>query len=120
MFLNISNHKSQNWPEKEREAAMKWGCIMDLPFSPVRADAKKEEIQSMAENLVREAVRLSPSVCLCKGEYSLTYHVVQGLKRYGIPVVCACSERNTHETVLTETGTVQKKVVFNFVQFREY
>ena len=42
MFLNISNHKSQNWPEKEREAAMKWGYIKDLPFSPVRADAKKE------------------------------------------------------------------------------
>ncbi len=55
---------------------------------------------------------------MCQGEFCLSYHVIERLKKAGVRVVAACSERVVEE-VYGKTGT-EKKSVFQFIQFREY
>lgn len=118
MFLNFSNHPSALWGEKQRRAAEQYGGLEDLPFPQVRPDMSSEEVRKMAEEYAERILSKKPDCVLCQGEFCLSWHVIAYLKKAGVPVVAACSERKTEE-VYGETGT-EKRSVFEFVQFREY
>ena len=53
---------------------------------------------------------------MVQGEFTYTYKMVKLLKKYGVKVVAATSER----IVNTLDDGKTKQVVFNFVQFREF
>ncbi len=36
MFINLSNHALQNWSLKQKEEAVKYGELIDLPFPNTR------------------------------------------------------------------------------------
>lgn len=120
MLLNLSNHPSSKWSEKQLSAAKEeYEEITDMSFPAVSTNDSHEHVQSTAENLVRTIVDMNPDAVMCQGEFTLTYAIVSLLKERGIKVISACSERNSRERV-TPDGKTEKIVTFDFVRFREY
>ncbi len=98
MFINLSNHPSAHWSEKQCQAAKQWGEIIDYPFPQVAPDATWEDIQKKAEKIVTEVCDLAkeqPSAVMCQGEFTLTYALVRRFKEKHVTVLSACSERVT-------------------------
>lgn len=119
MFINCSNHKSKYWGAKQINEASMWGSIVDYPFPPVDPLAGKEDIIKLAADIVKQMLEKKPKAVMCQGEFTLTFEIVSLLKAQGITVLCACSERRIIEEHFLD-GKSEKKVVFEFVQFREY
>lgn len=113
-FINFTNHPSQYWGEKQREEALQYGEIFDVPFPAVDPWGNEEYISRLAEDCVERILQLHPSAVLCQGEFCLAYQVIYRLKEKGLPVLAACSERMVKETGQT------KEVTFAFTCFREY
>jgi len=61
---------------------------------------------------------MNPTAVMCQGEFTLAFAVIAGLKRQGITVLAACSERKVYEKRIN--GTTQKTAFFEFRKFREY
>lgn len=99
--------------------AEKYGSIKDIKFPAVDPNASEAEIQELADNCAKEILAESPAVVMCQGEFSLTYAVVCRLKKEGIKVLTACSERLVVEEK-GEKGEYIKQVRFKFIRFREY
>lgn len=114
MFINLSNHSSDNWDELQLREAERYGKIEDIPFPQISGLMSRGEIIQLAEEMVQMIVKKSPSAVMCQGEFTLTYNIVKGLKENGIKVLAACSERMVEENKNT------KIVRFKFNQFREY
>ena len=120
MFLNCSSHPSEKWSMEQRLAAETLGGeIIDYKFPIINAETSEDEIAKMADVIVARINEMHPDVVMCQGEFTLTYAVVNELKRQGIKVVAACSERLTTESQF-EDGSTRKKTIFRFVRFREY
>ena len=119
MFLNLSNHPSESWDEKQKNEARKYGDIVNMKFPEVLPYVSEEEIQKMADAVVSEVLRKKPEVVMCQGEFTLTYQIVKMLKSHNINVVSACSERMSREEKMTD-GSVEKTSIFHFVRFRSY
>ena len=121
MFLNCSNHRSENWTKEQIAAVSAMGetVIEDYPFPSVSAEADEEKIAALAGDVCREILEKKPNVVMCQGEFTLTHKLVNELMKNGIKVVAACSERETSEKVMSD-GTVKKDSVYKFVRFREY
>ena len=83
-----------------------------------RPEATSEEVHELARVCAEKIMEMKPECVLCQGEFCLSYQVIQKLKKAGIKVVAACSERKTEEKKI---GNDTRKVsYFIFVQFREY
>lgn len=121
MFLNCSNHASNNWTKEQIDATKALGVdsICDYAFPSVPADADEKKVDEIAEQVCNEIVQMNPSVVMCQGEFTVTYALIHKLMAHGIKVVAACSERDTVEKVM-EDGSVKKESVYRFVRFREY
>lgn len=119
-FINFSNHPSSSWSEEQKSAVReKYDSeIVDVSFPHVNASADEVEIRDQASKCVERICGYASSAVMCQGEFGLTYHVVNMLKKRGIRVVYSCSERRTVEKK-TDNGTV-KTSEFCFVRFREY
>lgn len=118
-FLNISNHPSSLWSEKQKKAAENFGPIIDISFPDVNPSASEEEINAMAEELFTKAMKFSPSAVMCQGEFTLSYCLISMFLRHEIKCLAACTERRTVE-VPQEDGTIIKTSLYDFVKFREY
>lgn len=120
MFINFSNHPSFNWSDSQKEAAGKYGDILDVAFPSVPAEADETVIDGMAEDCVRQICSI-PDVeaVMVQGEFTLTYKVVIKLKEKGMTVVSACTKRDVSEKT-DKNGEIVKESRFVFVRFREY
>lgn len=117
-FVNISNHPSNKWSEKQLSAATQtWGEVIDIAFPNVPSLAGRERVLEMA-SLILEQIPATAKAVMVQGEFSLTYHITKALIEKGATVVVACSDRNVKETVLPD-GTTKKDVVFEFAGFRQ-
>lgn len=119
MFINFTNHPSHLWSEDQIKAAMRYGSIEDMPFPSVDPFLDTEGVKQLAKEYTGRIIEQNPNVVLVQGEMTLCFHVVELLKKEGIKVLCACSQRISSEETDTEGNTV-KKSIFQFVQFREY
>ena len=113
-FVNFSNHPSEKWDRNQREEALKYGMIQDIPFPAVDPDGDEAYIDRLAELCTAQIEGFSPRAVLCQGEFCLAYQVTARLKEKGILVLAACSER-----VVKEDGH-KKEVSFTFRRFRRY
>ena len=118
-FVNFSNHSSSGWNNKQKTAAQKWGQIIDVPYPDITAICDEAAISRLAEGSVAKILSYNPAAVMCQGEFTLAYAVTTMLKRKGITVVAACSDRKSMETILDD-GTTKKQSIFDFVRFREY
>ena len=119
-FINFTNHPSSSWSKEQIKAVReKYDSeIIDVSFPPVSASADESEIKEQAMKCAERICGYAPAAVMCQGEFGLTYHVVNLLKKRGTRVVYSCSERRTVEKK-TDSGTV-KTSEFCFVRFREY
>ena len=98
MFINHTNHLSQYWSQEQLAAAHQYGEVIDLPFPSIDPQAS--------------------SAVLCQGEFVYCHALVERLLAVGITVLAATSERVVEE--FSHNGINEKRVNFQFVQFREY
>lgn len=116
MFINHSNHPSTQWDEAQKYIAENYGPIIDVPFPSIDPKSTKEEVQALVEQYGKDMLEKHPTVVMVQGEFTYTYKMVELLKKHGVKVVAATSER----IVNTLDDGKTKQVVFNFVQFREF
>ena len=119
MFVNFSNHPSVRWSKEQKEAAEKYGEIVDIAFPNVDPKATESEISSLANKFITEISAMRPDAVMCQGEFTLSFAVITRLKNLNIPVYAACSERVVKE-IVCEDGTVKKEVEFVFAGFRKF
>lgn len=119
MFINLSNHISEKWSEKQLEAAKKYGEIIDIGFPAVDPMGDSDYIDELVEEYYSKLAEYDNPVVMVQGEFTFTYRMIQRLKKAGIKVVASCSERRSVE-VVKENGQVERNSVFEFVRFREY
>lgn len=119
MFINCSNHPWEKWNIKQIEAAQKWGEIVDYPFPQIPASADSLYVEGLADAVAKDIIAKKPDAVMCQGEHTFTYALVSRLQKAGILVVSASSERNVRERI-KEDGSVEKSIIFKFVQFRQY
>lgn len=114
ILINFTNHPSNRWSRAQREEALQYGTVKDIPFPPVDPEGDEAYTERLAELCVRRILQLHPDAVLCQGEFCLAYQVARRLTKEGIPVLAACSERT-----VKETGK-KKEVIFEFKRFRRY
>lgn len=113
-FVNFSNHPIKDWEINQITEAKKYGELVDLQFPEVSAEADEMAVSRIADQYVEQIMRQDPAAVMCQGEYTLTFQVVKQLRKKGIPVFAACSERKTE---LIEGKRLSE---FSFVRFRLY
>lgn len=118
-FVNFTNHPSQNWSDKQKSAALKYGSILDLPFPSIAPELTDTELQTLADLYVRKILALSPACVLCQGETVFTCLVAHILTSHNVLTVSAVSRRNVTE-VTDSDGVTVKKSVFEFECFRKF
>lgn len=119
MFINATNHKSENWCDTQRKQAnILGGEIVDIPFPNIPADWSYQQVTECADKFARDIIATQPEAVLCQGEMVCVWHIVNTLKQAGIPVYAATTERCAQE--IKEGDEVKKMSVFSFVGFRKY
>lgn len=119
IFINHTNHPSSKWSVEQKNAAENLGKIVDIPFPDVPPNFSTEEVRELVLNKLQEILELAPTAVLCQGEFNYTAAMAEELKKRGIPVMAATSERVVSE-VTEDNGSTKRVSVFNFVRFREY
>lgn len=128
LFINLSNHPSGQWDDPQRNAAMRYGQIVDLPFPEVPPEMGEDDVKTVAMNFYGKIRRLAHKYCngdssqvtvMLQGEFTLVYILTKMLRADGIRVVSGCTERESR-SVRNSDGSVRKVSVFRFVRFREY
>ena len=115
MFINLSNHPSAKWGEKQRKAAAEFGELCDRQFPTIPADASDEVVRSMAADMAGQIIAGTTAVVHVMGEMGYTHALVTLLKAAGVRCFHSTTERN-----VVENADGSKTVVFEFVQFRSY
>jgi len=118
MLINLSNHPSSKWMKPQIEAAKKYGEIVDLQFPSVDPSGDTTYIEDLANEYVRKIISIASgdgAVVHVMGEMTLTFAIICKLQKVGIECVCSTTER-----VVEEIGNGEKRVLFNFIKFRNY
>lgn len=116
-FVNISNHPSDKWSDKQKQAAMELtngNEIVDIAFPNVNPTFSKEDIEKMVSVFITKNTFAHDDVFHVMGEMGFTYKLVQVLKSKSHKVYHSTTERK-----VTENNGI-KTVIFAFVQFRSY
>jgi len=127
MLINLSNHPSTKWDEKQKQSAIEeYGWIEDIPFPAIDPAAAKDEVAELAQKYLRECLKKFELANIpvaqqahneavhIQGEFTFVYHLVNLLKKEDIKCVASTTER------IVEENDNKKIVSFKFVQFREY
>lgn len=118
LFINYSNHPSSKWSEAQKEAAKKYGEIIDLEFAPVSPDKSDEDVGKMADAEMKKIMNLAngkDATVHIMGEQTLTFALIRRLQARGIRCVASTSER-----IVRDIDEKTRVAEFNFVRFREY
>lgn len=118
MLINLSNHPSRYWDDRQMEAARCYGEMVDIPFPIVAPDANSQELQTLAQDCVQKILSLGEINSITvhiMGEMTFTFMVVTRLKELGIRCVASTTERK-----VTYNSDGLKQTEFQFVMFREY
>lgn len=118
IFVNCSNHPSSQWCAEQKEAAAKYGEVVDISFPAVDPSMTEKQISRLAAEISKEILSCDPEAVMCQGEFTLTYAIVRRLREQSIKTVAACSARTVKE--MQTTAGAKKEVLFRFEGFREY
>ena len=119
MFINFTNHPFAQWSAGQKDAAQVYGEVTDLAFPAIDPAADEATLDSLALVYVSHILHLNPDAVLCQGECTFVYRVVRQLEAAGIPVLAACSRRQSQETTYPD-GSTLKRSIFVFAGFRRY
>jgi len=93
MFINFTSHPAEKWDAKQILAAQQYGNIVDMSFPLINPIATSADIFDLANGYVQRIIAMSPKAVLCQGEFTLAFAIVSELKKHGVLVRAACSER---------------------------
>ena len=117
-FVNLSNHPSSDWTDKQLKAAERYGKVVDVAFPAIPPEADERVISQMADHyvaIVHEMAKDKAVTLHVMGEMTLTYNIVSLFKSRGIRCVASTSER-----IVKENSNGEKISLFHFVAFRDY
>ena len=114
VFVNFSNHPSNNWEAAQTAAAREYGDIVDIKFPEVDPRSSAEDIRSMGMEYTEMILEYAPAAVMCQGEFTLCYTVINELKKNNVKVLAACARRMVEE----KDGV--RIARFEFEGFREY
>ncbi|MCS7054492.1 MAG: hypothetical protein NZM09_12290 [Ignavibacterium sp.] len=119
MLINLSNHPSYNWSQKQINAAKrKFGKIIDIPFPHISPFASTTQVSKKAEKYLNEIMSIIKSsadkinAVHLMGEFTFVILLYELLKKKKVPVIVSTSNRVVQE----KNG--KKIVLFDFVKFR--
>lgn len=118
LFINLTNHPSAHWSEKQLEAARGFGEIVDIPFPDILPECTAEDIRALADEYagkIETKFRETDVTVHVMGEMAFTFALVSRLKEIGIRCVASTTER-----IVTKNDDGTKLSEFSFVKFREY
>jgi hypothetical protein len=121
MLINLSNHPSEQWDETQKNAALPYGKLVDLPFPAIDPDADPDAVVQLAEHYeakIRQLMALENTGAFAvhiMGELTFCFTLVARLQKAGIPCLASTTRRET-----LENGDGTKVSKFEFVRFREY
>jgi CRISPR-associated protein Csx16 len=114
-FVNLTNHPSANWDERQAKAALALADpIVDVAFPAVPPDADEDAVASLAKECMAK-VPSETSHALVQGEFILASELVRRLQKRRIVCLAATSER-----MVQEAADGSRASMFRFVRFREY
>lgn len=119
MFLNISNHPSKLWGERQLRAAQQYGKIIDISFPQISSESTSSEIDQLVTEYLEKIRVYQHPVVMVQGEFVFTFRLVTALKKEGYTVLAGVSDRKTTE-IQREDGTSIKTAEFVFRGFRVY
>lgn len=121
MLLNLTNHPSKNWDEKQIEMAeSRFGNIVDIPFPQVDPKADETEINDLANHYYDKCLKLlaaskdKNNALHIMGELTFCFSVVNKLQKKGIRCIASTTRRKTLQNGNLRTSE------FTFSRFREY
>ena len=118
MFINLTNHPSENWSTEQLKAAQEYGEVIDMPFPNVDEQATETEIKRLADeyvSIIKSKGKEQDLTVHIMGEHTFCYALISKLQKEGIRCVASCTK---HDTFTNERG--QKVSTFHFTRFREY
>lgn len=117
MLINLTNHPSSKWNEKQLQIAQEeFGDILDIPFPHISPEITMEKIRELVNQYEREIRCINDLKAIhIQGELTFTFMMVDRCRSLEIPCVASTTERNVIEK---KDGTRIFK--FNFVAFRPY
>lgn len=118
-FVNLTNHPSAQWSEAQRQAALAYGPIVDLPFPAVAESADLSAVAKLAAQYREKLNAFEAPVVLVQGESVFVYRLVRLLEQAEIPALACVSRRRVRETCLPD-GSTEKVVSYVFGGFRPY
>lgn len=119
LFLNLTNHPSNLWCDKQLEAARTFGEIMDMPFPMIDETDNETYISALADEYFQKILELAKDKNVTvhlMGELTFTFALLKRLQEYGIPCVASTSKRIVKE----ESAGRKSEVIFQFERFRRY
>lgn len=119
MLINLSNHPSAQWSEKQLEVAkLQYGEIIDMQFPNINPEADENQIEHLVFDYlqkIKDIANDKKCVVHPMGEMSFTFALISLLMKNKIECVASTSHRHS---IIMDNNT--KKIVFDFVKFRKY
>lgn len=118
MLINLSNHPYKQWSERQKQAALPYGEVREIPFPAVDAQADEKVIEDLAADYLHQIK------CCCgsekatihiMGELTFTYALIRLLQAEGFKCIASTSKR-----MVSELSNQDKVVCFQFERFRYY
>lgn len=125
IFVNISNHPSTKWTEKQIKAAEKFlthgekNKIIDIQFPDINPNWNTAQVEDKAKEVFEkiksiEGIEIVHTIVHIMGEMGFTYSLVRMCRN----AFLACVHSTTQRKVVEVYG--KKVVEFEFVKFRHY
>ncbi len=115
MLLNLSNHPSKQWSEKQyNHAVALYQEITDLPFPQISPALDSASLDRLVEEYEIKIRQLNPLAVHLMGEMTFTFRLVNRLQSIGIACIASTTQR------IVEEREGLKASLFEFVRFREY
>lgn len=119
MLINLTNHPSTQWSERQLEAAKSYGDIIDIPFPTIDEMADEAYIDALADEYLQKILASTTDKDVTvhlMGELTFTFALLKRLQGHGIPCIASTSKRIVKE----ETAGRKGEVIFQFERFRRY
>lgn len=119
MLINLTNHPSSRWSDKQKATAEVYGEIVDMPFPVIDEAGDEKYIATLADEYLNKIVNLSDTqsvVVHLMGEQTFSYALIKRLREHGITCVASTTKRIVKE----EVPGKKSEVIFQFERFRAY
>lgn len=119
MFYSVSNHSVLSWPEKQILLSGGMDNIVDLGFPKLTGDDDEFRILGYVNNYLDKIPVDKDSTVFVAGEYCFVFALINALKKRGQKVVFANADIKL-EYFTDEKNNCNRKITYNFKNFREY